>query len=61
MGRPPGAISGAPGKAQRSGFHGERSRSGSNALSPQVEASGLEHGATTRHPSRSKKLKDFLN
>ena len=30
-------------------------------LSAKPEASGMELAATTRHPSRSKKLKDFLN
>jgi len=30
-------------------------------LSPQAEAMDTELGSTKRHPSRSKKLKDFLN
>ena len=30
-------------------------------LSPQAEAKDMELVSTTRHPSRSKKLRDFLN
>ena len=30
-------------------------------LCPQSEARDMEHATATRHPSRSKKLKDFLN
>ena len=30
-------------------------------LSPKAEARDMELAPTTRHPSRSKKLKDFLN
>ena len=56
-----GAVFGAPAGAQRSGSRGESRSSGRSEPSPLAEARDLELVTATRHPSRSKKLKDFLN
>ena len=58
---PRGAVSGPPREPGVSGSRGESRSSAMSELCPKSEARDMELVTATRHPSRSKKLKDFLN